>query len=158
MGHFEFGTLATVSDLCKAMLLLGGGFVTVVCCVFELKGELFDVLSEKFEGPKTASKSTFVLLLVLLLLTPQVSFIGLLFTALNGSLVFENASLEPPNGSFVLFEEKLDWLKDHEESSAEEFDAQKKEIEEVANPIVAKLYGNAPPTEEEPTPDHGDEL
>merc|ERR1712136_590051 len=54
--------------------------------------------------------------------------------------------------------EKLDWLKDHEESSAEEFDAQKKEIEEVANPIVAKLYGNAPPSEEEPAPDHGDEL
>ena len=57
-----------------------------------------------------------------------------------------------------IVEEKLDWLKDHEESSAEEFDAQKKEIEEVANPIVAKLYGNAPPTEEEPAPDHGDEL
>merc|ERR1712241_1487393 len=57
-----------------------------------------------------------------------------------------------------IVEEKLDWLKDHEESSAEEFDAQKKEIEEVANPIVAKLYGNAPPSEEEPAPDHGDEL
>merc|ERR1712018_924382 len=57
-----------------------------------------------------------------------------------------------------IVEEKLDWLKDHEESSAEEFDAQKKEIEEVANPIVAKLYGNAPPSEEQPTPDHGDEL
>ena len=57
----------------------------------------------------------------------------------------------------TIVEEKLEWLKDHEESTAEEFDAQKKEIEEVANPIVAKLYGNAPPSEEQPT-DHGDEL
>jgi len=57
----------------------------------------------------------------------------------------------------TIVDEKLDWLKDHEEATAEEFDTQRKEIEEVANPIVTKLYGNAPPSEEEPT-DHGDEL
>jgi len=57
----------------------------------------------------------------------------------------------------TIVDEKLEWLKDHEEATAEEFDAQRKEIEEVANPIVTKLYGNAPPSEEEPT-DHGDEL
>jgi len=56
-----------------------------------------------------------------------------------------------------IVEEKLEWLKDHEEATAEEFDAQKKEIEEVANPIVAKLYGSSPPGEEEPA-GHGDEL
>jgi len=55
-----------------------------------------------------------------------------------------------------IVEEKLEWLKDHEEATSEEFDAQKKEIEEVANPIVAKLYESSPPGEE-PT-GHGDEL
>merc|ERR1712062_364661 len=57
-----------------------------------------------------------------------------------------------------IVEEKLEWLKDHEEATSEEFDAQKKEIEEIANPIIAKLYQNAPPSEEEPTGGHGDEL
>ena len=59
----------------------------------------------------------------------------------------------------TIVDEKLEWLKDHDEATAEEFNAVKKEIEEVANPIVAKLYGNAPPGEgdEEPS-SHGDEL
>merc|ERR1712110_31162 len=55
-------------------------------------------------------------------------------------------------------DEKLEWLKDHDEASAEEFNSVKKEIEEIANPIIAKLYQNAPPSEEEPAGGHGDEL
>jgi hypothetical protein len=62
------------------------------------------------EGPKIASKSTLVLLFILLLFTPLGSFNGLLCTALKGSLEFENASLGAPNGSFVSFDEKLDEL------------------------------------------------
>ena len=59
----------------------------------------------------------------------------------------------------TIVDEKLEWLKEHEEATGEEFNAVKKEIEEVANPIVAKLYGNAPPhPDEETTTDHGDEL
>merc|ERR1712061_732521 len=46
-------------------------------------------------------------------------------------------------------DEKLEWLKDHEEATTEEFNAIKKEIEDVANPIITKLYGDAPPPEEE---------
>jgi len=57
-----------------------------------------------------------------------------------------------------IVDEKLEWLKDHEEATAEEFNAVKKAIEEVANPIVAKLYGNAPPPEEEEHAGHEDEL
>jgi len=59
-----------------------------------------------------------------------------------------------------IVDEKLEWLKDHDEATAEEFNAAKKEIEEVANPIVAKLYGSAPPEaeEEEEPMGHGDEL
>ena len=36
--------------------------------------------------------------------------------------------------------EKLEWLEGHGEATKEEFEEQRKEIEEVANPIVAKLY------------------
>jgi len=57
-----------------------------------------------------------------------------------------------------IVDEKLEWLKDHDEASAEEFNSVKKEIEEIANPIIAKLYQNAPPSEEEPAGGHGDEL
>jgi len=57
-----------------------------------------------------------------------------------------------------IVDEKLEWLKDHEEATAEEFNAVKKDIEEVANPIIAKLYGNAPPPEEEEHTGHEDEL
>jgi len=57
-----------------------------------------------------------------------------------------------------IVDEKLEWLKDHDEASVEEFNSVKKEIEEIANPIIEKLYQNAPPSEEEPTGGHGDEL
>ena len=36
--------------------------------------------------------------------------------------------------------EKLEWLEGHGEATKEEFEEKRKEIEEVANPIVAKLY------------------
>ena len=39
-----------------------------------------------------------------------------------------------------IVEEKLTWLKDSEEASKEEFSAAKKEIEEIAQPIIAALY------------------
>jgi len=52
----------------------------------------------------------------------------------------------------TVVEEKLEWLKDHEEASKEEFDAEKKAIEEVANPIISALYqqqGEQPRAEDE---------
>merc|ERR1712096_269976 len=59
----------------------------------------------------------------------------------------------------TIVDKKLEWLKDHDEATAEEFNAIKKEIEEVANPIVAKLYGNAPPggDEEAESAGHSDD-
>merc|ERR1712173_245467 len=36
--------------------------------------------------------------------------------------------------------DKLDWLKENEEGSAEDFKAAKKEIEDIAQPIIAALY------------------
>lgn len=48
--------------------------------------------------------------------------------------------------------EKIEWLESHQDASAEEFKEQKKELEQVVQPITSKLYGGAggaPPTEEE---------
>lgn len=63
----------------------------------------------------------------------------------------------------TIVDEKLDWLRENEESDAAGFKAAKKEIEDIAQPIIAKLYqGGAPPPtgEEDDSSDsnHGDEL
>ena len=39
-----------------------------------------------------------------------------------------------------IVDEKINWLKDSDEASKEEFNAAKKEIEEIAQPIIAALY------------------
>merc|ERR1712173_280249 len=39
-------------------------------------------------------------------------------------------------------EENIEWLRDNEEASADQFKEVKKEIEEVAQPIIAALYQN----------------
>eukprot|EP00095_Tigriopus_kingsejongensis_P002322 snap_masked-scaffold347_size200506-processed-gene-1.5 protein:Tk02322 transcript:snap_masked-scaffold347_size200506-processed-gene-1.5-mRNA-1 annotation:"78 kda glucose-regulated" len=61
----------------------------------------------------------------------------------------------------TIVDEKLDWLKENEEADTEAFKEAKKEIEEVAQPIIAKLYqGGAPPPPEDDESEstHGDEL
>ena len=47
----------------------------------------------------------------------------------------------------AIADEKLDWLKENEEADTEEFKAAKKAIEDVATPIISKLYqnGDMPP-------------
>jgi heat shock protein 5 len=47
-----------------------------------------------------------------------------------------------------IVEEKLEWLKENEEGSAEDFKAAKKEIEDIAQPIIAALYQNTGKEEE----------
>jgi len=49
-------------------------------------------------------------------------------------------------------DEKIKWLEDNAEAEAEDFKAQKKELEDIVQPIIAKLYqgaGGAPPPEGE---------
>ena len=59
-----------------------------------------------------------------------------------------------------IVEEKLEWLRENEEAETEEFKAAKKAIEDIAQPIIAKLYqggaGGAAPNEEGHA--HDDEL
>ena len=45
--------------------------------------------------------------------------------------------------------EKLDWLRGNEGASAEEFNSAKKEIEDIANPIIAELYKTQKQSESE---------
>ncbi|XP_058633148.1 endoplasmic reticulum chaperone BiP-like isoform X1 [Onychostoma macrolepis] len=53
--------------------------------------------------------------------------------------------------------EKIEWLESHQNADLEDFQAKKKELEEVVQPIISKLYGSAggPPPEED---DEKDEL
>ena len=49
-----------------------------------------------------------------------------------------------------VLDEAISWLDSHQEAEAEEFKEKKKEVEEVVQPIVSKLYegqGGAPPPE-----------
>lgn len=53
-------------------------------------------------------------------------------------------------------EEKIKWLETNQEADTEEFKAQKKEVEDIAQPIISKLYagaGGAPPPEEDDVKD-----
>jgi len=58
--------------------------------------------------------------------------------------------------------EKIKWLEDNTDASAEDLKAQKKEMEDIVQPIIAKLYqgqGGAPPGGEEEEEDYDkDEL
>uniref|UniRef100_A0A671EWZ1 Endoplasmic reticulum chaperone BIP n=1 Tax=Rhinolophus ferrumequinum TaxID=59479 RepID=A0A671EWZ1_RHIFE len=56
-------------------------------------------------------------------------------------------------------EEKIEWLESHQDADIEDFKAKKKELEEIVQPIISKLYGSAgpPPTGDEESPDK-DEL
>uniref|UniRef100_A0A669B6L1 78 kDa glucose-regulated protein n=1 Tax=Oreochromis niloticus TaxID=8128 RepID=A0A669B6L1_ORENI len=46
-------------------------------------------------------------------------------------------------------EEKIEWLESHQDADLDDFQAKKKELEEVVQPIISKLYGSAggPPPE-----------
>ena len=41
-----------------------------------------------------------------------------------------------------LIDETLDWLEENPEADADEFGAKQKEVEQVANPIMRKVYQN----------------
>lgn len=56
-------------------------------------------------------------------------------------------------------DEKIKWLEANQEAEVEEFTRQKKELEDVIQPIVSKLYADgAPPTHESSDDEGKDEL
>merc|ERR1712121_188027 len=57
--------------------------------------------------------------------------------------------------------EKIAWLEENQEADADEFKAQKKEMEDIVQPIIAKLYqgaGGPPPGAGDEEEDDEDEL
>merc|ERR1712060_664979 len=42
-----------------------------------------------------------------------------------------------------LIDESLDWLEDNPEAETEEYDEKRKEVENIANPIMRNVYGGA---------------
>lgn len=65
----------------------------------------------------------------------------------------KNISEEDKERIEKIVDEKLEWLEGNSEASKEEFDAQRLEIEEVANPIITKLYQNSSSGSNEETHD-----
>lgn len=60
-----------------------------------------------------------------------------------------------------IIQEKIKWLEENRDADAEEYKKHKKELSDVVQPIIAKLYqgtGEAPPTGAEPEDDLRDEL
>ena len=55
-------------------------------------------------------------------------------------------------------DQALSWLEEHTTEEKEVYDSKKKEVETIANPIITKAYGAAPPPEGGPSnpPDGGD--
>jgi L1 cell adhesion molecule like protein len=41
-----------------------------------------------------------------------------------------------------IIDEALDWLEENPEAETEEYGAKQKEVEQVANPIMRKVYGS----------------
>jgi len=52
----------------------------------------------------------------------------------------EKVSQDDKEAILKVVEEKIEWLSENDEASSEEYNKAKKEIEEVAQPIIAKLY------------------
>jgi len=67
---------------------------------------------------------------------------------------------EETNQIEEVINEKISWLEENQDASAEETKVQKKEMEDVVQPIIAKLYqgGDGTPTEEDEEDDLKDEL
>ena len=61
----------------------------------------------------------------------------------------KNISEEDKEAIEKVVDEKLEWLEGSSEATKEEFDSQRQEIEEVANPIITKLYQNSSGSKEE---------
>mmetsp|Transcript_11890 Transcript_11890/g.28556 ORF Transcript_11890/g.28556 Transcript_11890/m.28556 type:complete len:718 (+) Transcript_11890:322-2475(+) len=69
------------------------------------------------------------------------SFLYSLKNTLDGDAA-SNGSISPDDKKDVLdlIDETLDWMEENPEASAEEFDEHKKEVEQVANPLMRKVY------------------
>jgi len=64
------------------------------------------------------------------------------------------------NELISLIDESLDWLEENPEAEADEYSAKQKEVEQVANPIMRKVYqssGGSDGGEDSGSEDFGDD-
>jgi heat shock protein 5 len=69
----------------------------------------------------------------------------------------ENLSIENRKELEDTIEEMLDWIEDSSEANKEDFDEKQKEIENIVNPIMRKMYSGGDGDNEEDDYDFGDE-
>jgi len=73
----------------------------------------------------------------------------------NESQAMQNFSIEEVKEMYDTIDEALDWMEDNLEVDQEEYDAKRKEIEQVALPMMRKIYSSTGETDD--TDDFGDD-
>lgn len=74
--------------------------------------------------------------------------------------ISEKIEAAKKNELMSLIDESLDWLEENPEAEGEEYTAKQKEVEQVANPIMRKVYqgsGGAPGGSGDDEEDFGDD-
>ena len=57
--------------------------------------------------------------------------------------IADKIDADEKKGLVTMIDEALDWLEENPEAEAEEYAAKQKEVEQVSNPIMRKVYGSA---------------
>lgn len=70
------------------------------------------------------------------------SYLYNLKNSLTDDAVADSISPEDKKEVLDLIDEKLDWLEENPEALKEEIDDQKKEVEQIANPVMRQFYGS----------------
>jgi heat shock protein 5 len=74
------------------------------------------------------------------------SYLYSLKNSLDDETFSASAPAEERKEVLDLIDETLGWLEEHSESTKEEYDYRKKELEQVAHPLMRQLYGNGAST------------
>jgi molecular chaperone DnaK (HSP70) len=61
--------------------------------------------------------------------------------SLEDESVSDAVSIEDKKEVMDLIDETLDWMEENPEASKEDYDDHKKEVEQVANPLMRQFYG-----------------
>jgi endoplasmic reticulum chaperone BiP len=69
------------------------------------------------------------------------SYLYTLKNSLEDDNISQNVSPEDAKEIMDLINETLDWLEENPEASKKECDDHKKEVEQVANPVMRQFYG-----------------
>lgn len=71
------------------------------------------------------------------------SYLYSLKNSLDDDNIPDTISLEDKKEVMDLIDETLDWMDENPEALKEDYDAHKKEVEQVANPLMRQFYGGS---------------